>query len=411
MKKIEPLAQDEQVIFRSDDPQQLYCYSPHIITMKSGRLALSFDLGGEGVLELPGIKAIGDDYDPPAQAKIYTSDDQGQSWQFRANIPGRHCRLFEANGTVYILGHAGMLVIAGSSDQGDTWSDAVNLLNDDRKFHQAPCSYVYANESIYIVMEERISDSTWPGVAPILLSARLDDDLLNPAAWRFSNSLIYDDEVKENNIGAPLFEEQFFAPYKHTGVPGWLESNLIELKDPRHLFYDPEGKTFYLWMRFNSGFTNMAAIARGIDCSDGALKLELVKTPGGAAKIFAPTPGGHMKFFIMYDEPSKLYFLLSSQSTDSMVHPLDLPPERFGMGDSERHRLQLHFSRNCFDWCFAGLVAVGENPLHARHYASMTVVGDDLLILSRSADENAKSAHDGNLITLHKILNFRELIY
>ena len=41
----------------------------------------------------------------------------------------------------------------------------------------------------------------------------------------------------------------------------------------------------------------------------------------------------------------------------------------------------------------------------------MTIDGDDLLVLSRSGDERAKSAHDGNLITLHRVKGLRELVY
>ena len=81
------------------------------------------------------------------------------------------------------------------------------------------------------------------------------------------------------------------------------------------------------------------------------------------------------------------------------------------MCSSDLHRLQLHFSRNMVDWCFAGIVAIGATPGEARHYASMTVDGDDLVVLSRSGDARAKSAHDGNLITFHRVKNFRGLVY
>ena len=77
---------------------------------------------------------------------------------------------------------------------------------------------------------------------------------------------------------------------------------------------------------------------------------------------------------------------------------------------NERHILALHYSRNCIDWCLAGIVARGENPQQARHYASMCVDGDDLHVLSRSGDHRAHSAHDGNLITFHTVKNFRDLV-
>jgi hypothetical protein len=88
-----------------------------------------------------------------------------------------------------------------------------------------------------------------------------------------------------------------------------------------------------------------------------------------------------------------------------------LPPDRHGLPDNERHRLALHFSRNCIDWCCAGMVTMGKTPREARHYASLAIDGDDLIVLSRSGDHRAKSAHDGNLITFHRVPRFRELAY
>ena len=43
--------------------------------------------------------------------------------------------------------------------------------------------------------------------------------------------------------------------------------------------------------------------------------------------------------------------------------------------------------------------------------ASMDIDGEDLVILSRSGDRDAYSAHDGNIITLHRVKNFRDLVY
>jgi hypothetical protein len=94
-----------------------------------------------------------------------------------------------------------------------------------------------------------------------------------------------------------------------------------------------------------------------------------------------------------------------------MIPPEKMPANRYNLPDNERHRLQLHFSKNCVDWCFAALVDMGEDAGQGRHYASMCSVGDDLYILSRSGDSEAFSAHNTNMITLHEIRNFRNLVY
>jgi len=54
------------------------------------------------------------------------------------------------------------------------------------------------------------------------------------------------------------------------------------------------------------------------------------------------------------------------------------------------------------------MVAEGRGKLDSRHYASLLFDGDDLLVLARSGDCRAKTLHDGNLITLHRVRNFRE---
>ncbi len=97
--------------------------------------------------------------------------------------------------------------------------------------------------------------------------------------------------------------------------------------------------------------------------------------------------------------------------TDLSSQHSPLPPERWGLPDNEHHRLVLHFSKNMIDWCFAGLVAKGDTPKESRHYVSMCIDGDDLCIVSRSSDEHAHSAHNGNLITFHRVKGFRALVY
>ena len=86
-------------------------------------------------------------------------------------------------------------------------------------------------------------------------------------------------------------------------------------------------------------------------------------------------------------------------------------PQKRGDPINERHRLALYFSKNAFDWGFAGIVALTEDENCSRSYASMAIDGNDLVIASRSGDIYTKNSHDTNLITFHRIQKFRELIY
>lgn len=164
-------------------------------------------------------------------------------------------------------------------------------------------------------------------------------------------------------------------------------------------------------MRAHTGGSGYAAVAKVVEGDDGGMTTMLETVPSGKKALWLPCPGGQMKFHIIYDEKTKLYWLLSTQATDSMTRADKLPSNRYNLPNNERHRLQLHFSKNCVDWCFACLVAAGGSAGQGRHYASMVVDGDDLHIASRSGDAKAKSAHDGNFISFHTVKKFRELVY
>jgi hypothetical protein len=196
---------------------------------------------------------------------------------------------------------------------------------------------------------------------------------------------------------------------------GWLETNVVQFTDPDHLWCDPAGRTFHLWMRAHTGGTGYACVAKVVEQGDapgtGAMTTMLEQVPSGKTALYVPCPGGQMKFHVLYDEKARLYWLLSTQATDSMVRPERMPDARFNLPNNERRRLQLHFSKNMIDWCFAGLVAVGPAERASRHYAAMAIDGDDLVVLSRSGDERAKGPHDGNLITFHRVKDFRGLVY
>ena len=55
-------------------------------------------------------------------------------------------------------------------------------------------------------------------------------------------------------------------------------------------------------------------------------------------------------------------------------------------------------------------VAAGHNLYQSRSYASMAFCGEDLLVLSRTGDENAYNGHDTNIISFHRVKHFRDLI-
>ena len=136
------------------------------------------------------------------------------------------------------------------------------------------------------------------------------------------------------------------------------------------------------------------------------------------------------KFKIIRDEKSGLYWTCSTLVPDPYQPPGPLADRGFaGNPGNMRRILMLSYSIDGLNWFQAGCVAMSRNPLESFHYASPVIVGDDLLVLSRSsigaADRyraytwnpgvpsgKAKlpyNNHDSNMITLHRVKNFRSL--
>lgn len=415
------LASDYVAVYESPNPDKVFAYSPGLARLESGRLVATMDQGIHGDPEkLAGAKVV----DGKAWiGKVYTSDDRGQTWTHRGDNPLEHARPFAAGNSVYILGHSNDLGIMRSDDGGDTWTGPY-WLTEGQRWHQAPCNVHYTRGRVYLVMERDTNPpfDMWPVsvFAPVLMSADVNADLTRRESWVFSSELTFNQAIEQ--AGAPhMLGVPFFATGDTTpDIPGdnrpmapigWLETYVVQFTDPDHVWYDPSGRTFHFWMRAHTGTTNLAAIAKAVESDDGQITVSLEKAPSGEPMLFVPCPGGQMKFHIVYDVQMKLFWLLSSQATDSMTRPDRLPANRFNLPSNERHRLVLHFSKNCVDWCFAGRVADTGTPGQSRHYASMVIDGDDLHILSRSGDHRAADAHNGNLITFHTVRDFRELVY
>ncbi len=409
------LAEEYVKVFESPSPKDVYCYSPAIIRLPGGRLAAFCDLGG------PGVNRYWEGaFKRRPKREFYTmgfalvSDDDGKTWTKKKEIPLMFLRPFLANGVLYAIGCARDLGIVCSHDNGETWSE-VSWFSKDELWHQAPCNVWYKDDCVYLVMEKMTHEKKYwsiGSIAPILMRARVTDDLLRRESWTFASELVFDQNFDENemdNFGIPFYPR--IPGGYHAGSPlGWLETNVVQLKKEDDWFYDPSGKTFHLFARtWSGGPAWTGALLKVVENDDGTMTTMFETAPSGKKMVFINIPGGGWsKFHILYDEKTKTYWLLTNEFTDTMRNLNKVPDdERNGIG---RNRLVLYYSFNCFDWIFGGVVASGKSPIQSRSYAHMAIDGDNLLILSRSGDERVFNGHETNLITLHKVENFRELI-
>jgi len=435
---VRPLAQDFVAVGESPDAKRIAIYTPTILALPSGRLVAAYEFSTKRMT--PEEKKT-----PPTV--ILTSDDHGKTWTERGRTNISHARLFTAGDKIYLLGHRGDLRVVSSADNGDTWSKYVNLTKG-QNWHQSACNVWKTRGNIYLVMEKRVGKEikTWEvgELAPVLMRAKETDDLTKPESWTFSTEMTMENSIpgyKENKLpfdyfGVPFFRQSFPGNTYVTTTPeeqavydsakqkppreiamrnfapmGWLESNVVQITDPNHYWYDPTGHTFHIFARTNTGGTGYAAVLKAVEKDDGTIQVAFEHAPSGKIMLFVPFPGGQMRFHVTYDEKTKLYWLLCTQATDSMTRAEAMDPKRFNLPNNERQRMVLYFSKNMIDWCFAGLVAKVDSPVESRHYAGMDIDGDDLVILARSGDKDAESAHNGNLATFHRVKNFRNLVY
>lgn len=432
------LASDYKIVYKSANPNTDYGFTNCIHILPSGRYVTSYD--------------ISDKF-----GKICVSDDKGETWRITCEEEFFHGSLFEAGESLYLLASSKQngynLLVLRSDDDGESWTKPSFLTEGGRWMHCAidawhKDGYVYLVMDKFIVRDGEVVRSTWrPCVsAPVVLRGKCTDDLTKRESWLFSNEVRFCDVIKEADIdgfGIPFFksleelpegaehEKDFYASpemYRHAydfendkpAAPfyfhavGALEANIVQITDPKHYWYDPTGKTLHIFSRCNTHGTGYCTVMKAVErIRDGkeVIDIECEVNPSGKRIVFLPMPGGHNKFYIKYDEKTKLYWLLSSQSIDSMTRIEFISEDRYNIPSDERHRLVLHFSKNMVDWCFAGLIAKDDNERRCRHYGSVDIDGEDLIILSRTGDENTKTAHDNNLITLHRIKNFRDLVY
>ena len=336
-----------------------YLCSPSLVRHPDGYLLASMDVFKSGA--------------PQDLTLIFRSDDDGATWHYVSELfPCFWGRMFLHKGALYMIANSteyGDMLIGRSTDGGKTFGMPTVLLRGSNGFrekgvHRNPENVMRYGGRLWNTLEW----GSWASGTHATMVASIDEnaDLLDAANWHFTPPVPYDPRWEGTAKG-------------HS--PGNIEGTLV---------VTPRGELWNI-LRYQIG---------GCDPSYG---LALVMKPDpcdpDAPEQFVKTihfPGNHSKFEITYDEQSGYYVSLVSYLCES--HP------------DGRNWLALIASRDLEHWeKIEDIFDYRDTPVQeiGFQYIAYLIEGDDILLLSRTAFNQAANFHDANYSVFHRVRNFR----
>ena len=376
------LARDYQVLAESPDPQNVFAGSPALAKLPGGRLVATHDWFRTD----PNKEKI------PNQGQVLTSDDGGCTWVKRASTDLMWASPFALGEVLYLIGNkpgSREIAIARSQDGGESWTPESILF--EGRYTNAPTSVIERDGFVYRAFETCTpGNDTWKS---LVVAADVSKDLLAPAAWRMSNHVPYPGTPGSFKQGED--PQGLYPPDAARSIceDGWLEGNVVEVASRLRVI---------LRVRMQGEAT--AGVCAVCDVADDGRRLT------NRFAQFYPMAGGQCKFHIIKDGAMGLYWTATTPPTDSFQPPGPLWDRGFrGSPGNERRALTLMYSRDALNWFQAGFVSISPSPMESFSYASLLADGDDLLVVSRTS-RAGKNQHDTNLITLHRVRDFRQLV-
>lgn len=336
--------------------------TPCIVRLPSGTLMASMDVFASRA--------------PQNLELIFRSRDDGRTWEYVTDLfPCTWGLMFVHRGRLYMMATStehGDLLIGASDDEGETWTDPVRIFHGSGS--ALSCGWQRQATPIIEHGGKLLTSLDYGGWTPMggygihTLSIDADADLLTPENWNVSEGTAFNSDWP----GAPK-----------GGRPGLLEGNL---------FVSPDGQVKNLLrMQINSCAPDYGfACILNVDMSD------LDAAPEFDRIIEMPT-GSNSKSHVQFDPVSRKYWAIGNLVTEP-----DTPSMRTVLGLCvSDDGLSWRIARVLFDYGNLNPAEVG------MQYPHFIIDGNDILLLSRTAFNQAANFHDANCQTFHRIKNFR----
>ncbi|MBN2578636.1 MAG: autotransporter-associated beta strand repeat-containing protein [Pirellulales bacterium] len=334
---------------------EVYISSPAIVVMPNGDYIAAHDLfgGGSGC-------------DSSGTTKVFYSSNKGATWTQKTTLSDtERASLFVYDGDLYLFGYSkddGNIIVRKSTNNGASWttpSSSTTGLIRSGGYGGSPCRPVVYNNRIWVAQSNRF------------MSAPIGSDLLNSSSWTRSGGVTTSDEWLDGEF------------------TWWTEGQIVA-----------------------SPLTGVVVMPK----IDGLPYTGLIHstTPGGVEfnpdTDFVSLPGAEKKFGATYDPVSQKFYVLSNPVLPA--HAGETTPQL------TRTTAAVLSSKDCRHWdveqIFLFTTHIDNGSWgEAFQYFNFDFDGDDMVIASRTAfdvgDEKPPRGHDSNLLTFHKIEDFRTI--
>lgn len=377
-----PLAQDYSIVWHNPDHER-YVEGPGLARLDDGTLVAVVPV-------VPREEWSAQRRATQSRTHILRSGDGGKIWQQASELPYYSAAPFAHRGELYLFVNKGGtksrnddLLLLKSADGGKTWSEPVTLFQGH--FWNCHTGMVQHDDKLYWATDDL---SLGKNRGPRIIAGDLSGDFMKPAAWQLSEPVPF-----------PGVPDAMTNPKFSSLSSQYLEPNVIEVQGHLRVLATVKPKR-----------QSTAGLAAVFDFEDKGGPIELKFTQ------FHPMPGGQLKFCIIWDEQSKMFWATANLVVDSQgAFPWWKEGEErgtvryaSGLGGNDRRFLMLLYGVDGMNWMQAGCIAQAAKISQSFMYARPVIDGDDLAIIARSSID-APNQHDADHATFHRVKNFRSL--